>query len=122
MIPFHLIYDIKFDGRRKAMLVAGVNWTVTPKEDIYSGAIGMDSVRLAFALPSMHALDVCAAKVSNAFIGENKRKGIIKVGPEFGEHAGKTLIVDKGLYGLQDSSAHFYEHLAAKLLKMGFKP
>jgi hypothetical protein len=123
MIPYHMIYDVKFDGRRKARLVAGGNWTVTPKEDIYSGVIGMDSVRLAFALAAMHNLDVCAADVGNAFLyGKTKEKVAIKAGPEFGEHAGKILIVDKGLYGLKSSAARFHEHLAAKLRKMGFKP
>ena len=123
MIPYHMIYDVKFDQRRKARLVAGGNWTVTPKEDIYSGVIGMDSVRLAFTLASMHDLDVCAADVGNAFLyGKTKEKVMIKAGPEFGELAGKTLIVDKGLYGLKSSAARFHEHLAAKLRKMGFKP
>ena len=118
MIPYHMIYDVKFDGRRKARLVAGGNWTVTPKEDIYSGVIGMDSVRLAFALAAMHDLDVCAADVGNAFLyGKTKEKVMIKAGPEFGDYAGKTLIVDKGLYGLKSSAARFHEHLAAKLRK-----
>ena len=123
LIPYHMIYDVKFDGRRKARLVAGGNWTVTPKEDIYSRVIGMDSVRLAFALASMHDLDVCAADVGNAFLyRKTKEKVMIKAGPEFGEHAGKIVVIDKGLYGLKSSAAHFHEHLAAKLRKMGFKP
>jgi hypothetical protein len=107
----------------KARLVAGGNWTVTPKEDIYSGVIGMDPVRLAFALALMHDLDLCPADIGNAFLyGKTKEKVIINAGPEFGIHAGKTLIVDKGLYGLKSSAARFHEHLAAKLRKMGFKP
>jgi hypothetical protein len=78
MIPYHMIFDVKFDGRRKARLVAGGNWTVTPKEDIYSGVIGMDSVRLVFALSAMHDLDVCAADVGNAFLyGKTKEKVMI---------------------------------------------
>ena len=35
MIPYHMIYDVNFDGQRKARLVAAGNWTVTPKEDIH---------------------------------------------------------------------------------------
>jgi hypothetical protein len=123
LIPYHMVYDVKFDQRRKARLVAGGNWTITPKEDRYSGVIGMDSVRLAFALASMHNLDVCTADIGNAFLyGKTKEKVMIKAGPEFGESAGKILIVDKGLYGLKSSAARFHEHLAAKLRKMGFKP
>jgi hypothetical protein len=79
MIPYHMIYDVKFDGRRKARLVAGGNWMVTPKEDIYSGVIVMDSVCLAVALASMHDLDVCAADVGNTFLyGKIKEKVAIK--------------------------------------------
>jgi hypothetical protein len=123
LIPYHLVYDVKFDGRRKARLVAGGNWTITPKENIYSGVIGMDLVCLVFALASMHNLDVCAADVGNAFIyGKTKEKVTIKAGPEFGGNAGKMLTVNKGLYGLKSSAARFHEHLAAKLWKMGFQP
>ena len=43
-------------------------------------------------------------------------------GPEFGEHAGKRMIIDKGLYGLKTSAARFHEHLSAKLRSMNFKP
>ena len=69
MIRYHMIFDVKFDMRkRKAQLVAGGNLTVTPKEDIYSGVIRMDSIRLAFSLAPIHNLDVCAADVGNVFL------------------------------------------------------
>jgi hypothetical protein len=92
---------------------------MTPKEDIYSGVIGIDSVHLVvFALASMHDLDV-----GNTFLdGKTKETVIIKVGPQFGENSGKILIVDKGLYRLKSSTAPFHEHLTAKLWKMGYKP
>ena len=117
-----MVYDCKFDGRHKSRLVAGGNWTDPPKEDIYSGVIGMDTVRLAFALASVHKLKACAADVGNAFLyGKTKELVAIKAGPEFGDLAGKTLVIDKGLYGLKSSAARFHEHLAAKLRRMGFK-
>ena len=43
-------------------------------------------------------------------------------GQEFGEHAGKRMIIDHGLYGLKTSGARFHERLAAKLRQMGFRP
>jgi hypothetical protein len=55
-------------------------------------------------------------------IRKTKELVYVIAGPEFGEHQGKTLIVDKGLYGLRSSAARFHEHLAAKLRSMGFKP
>jgi hypothetical protein len=67
-----------------------------------------------FCSSSIHDLDVSAADVGNAFLyGKTKEKVITKAGPAFGEHAGKILIADKGLYGLKSSSACFHEHLAA---------
>jgi hypothetical protein len=34
---------------------------------------------------------------------------------------GKTLIVDKSLYGLKTSAARFHEHLSESILRLGFK-
>ena len=77
-----MVYDVKFDGRFKSRLVAGGNWTDPPKEDIYSGVIGMDTVRLAFSLASVHNLKACAADVGNAFLyGKTKEKVAIVAGP-----------------------------------------
>ena len=125
MIPYPMVYDVKFGMCRKARLVACGNRTVTPKEDIYivESSIGMDSVRLGFSLAAMHKLDVYAADAGNVFLyGKRKEKVMIKAGPEFGENAGNILIINKGLYGLKSSAARFHEHLAAKLHTMGFKP
>jgi hypothetical protein len=36
-IPYHMVFDVKYDLIHKARLVAGGNWTVNDKEDIYSG-------------------------------------------------------------------------------------
>jgi hypothetical protein len=48
-IPYHMVFDVKFDLRQKARLVAGGNWTDPPKEDIYSGVVSLDTIRLGFA-------------------------------------------------------------------------
>jgi hypothetical protein len=39
-----MVFDVKYDMRHKARLVAGVNWTVNDKYDIYSGVVRMDNV------------------------------------------------------------------------------
>ena len=44
-IPYHFVFDVKFDLRAKARLVADGNWTELIKEYIYSGVVGMDTVR-----------------------------------------------------------------------------
>jgi hypothetical protein len=41
-IPYHMVFDAKYDLRHKVRLVAGGNWTVNDKEDIYSGVVRMD--------------------------------------------------------------------------------
>jgi hypothetical protein len=49
-IPYHMVFDIKYDLRHKARLVAGGDWTVNDKEDIYSGVVRVDIVRIGFFL------------------------------------------------------------------------
>jgi hypothetical protein len=124
LIPYHLVFDCKFDFRRKARLVAGGNFTeAPPQEDIYSGVVGMETIRYCMQVAAMNKLQVCAADVGNAFLyGKTREKVYVIAGPEFGEHAGKRMIIDKGLYGLRTSGARFHEHLAAKLRTLGFEP
>jgi hypothetical protein len=123
-IPYHFVFDVKFDGRRKARLVAGGNHTQPSKEDIYSGVVGIESIRMGFLIAELNELEVCAADIGNAFLyGKTREKVMIRAGREFGEHAtGQMLIVDKSLYGLRSSSARFHEHLSVKLRLMGYTP
>jgi hypothetical protein len=86
--------------------------------------LSLDTIRLGFALASMHGLTVRIADVSNAFLyGRTKEQTFVITGPKFGPNVeGKRLVIDKGLYGLRSSAACFHEHLAAKLQAIGFKP
>ena len=43
-------------------------------------------------------------------------------GEEFGVHKGKSMIIDRSLYGLRSSAARFHEHLSEKLRKLAFRP
>ena len=123
-IPYHIVFDVKFDLRRKARLVAGGNHTTPPKEDVYSGVVGMDSVRLGFIIATLFNLTVCAADVGNAFLyGLTNEKVYIIAGGEFGpELKGKRLLIVKSLYGLRTSAARFHEHISDKLRQLGFSP
>jgi hypothetical protein len=49
-IPYHIVFDVKYDLRYKARLVAGCNWTINHKEDIYSGVVWIDTTRITFFL------------------------------------------------------------------------
>jgi hypothetical protein len=118
-----MVFDVKYDLRHKARLVAGGNWTVNDKEDIYSGVVRMDTVRIGFFLGELYGHSCSACDIGNAFLHEKaKDKVYITVGPEFGVNLhGKHLIIDKSLYGLKTSVAIFHEHLSQSLLRLGFK-
>jgi hypothetical protein len=47
---YHIVFDVKYDLRHKARLVAGGNRTVNEKEDFYSGVVQMDTVRFGVFL------------------------------------------------------------------------
>jgi hypothetical protein len=122
-IPYHVVFDVKFDLRKKARLVAGGNHTEPPKEDIYSGVVDLMSVRLGYQIAKMNGLKVCAADIGNAFLyGKTREKVYIIAGKEFGAQTGMPLVIEGGLYGLRSSAARFHEHLSAKLRIMGFTP
>jgi hypothetical protein len=123
-VPMHMCFDVKFDLRRKAQLVAGGHLTAPPEEDVYSGVVSIESVRLALFLAGLNDMQVCAADIGNAYLHAKTKEHIYtKAGPEFGsELEGKYLLIDKGLYGLKTSAARFHEQLAATLIQLGWKP
>ena len=123
-IPYHIVFDIKFDGRFKARLVAGGHRTDTPPDECFSGVVTMEAVRLGFILARLNGLLVCAGDIGNAFLyGITKEKYYIIAGPEFGPKVyKKRLVIYKSLYGLKSSAARFHEHLSTKLKKIGFSP
>ena len=123
-IPYHIVFDVKFDLRRKSRLVAAGNHTEPEREDIYSGVVGIESVRTGFLLGELNSLTCCAGDIGNAYLyGRTKEKVYIVAGPEFGpELAGKKLVIVKALYGLRSSAARFHEVLGDTLRKLGFSP
>jgi hypothetical protein len=122
-IPYFIVFAAKFDGRRKARLVANGSRCQMDHEDTYSGVVGMESVRIGFLIAEMNGLQVYAADISSAYLHSKTRKlCYIIAGPEFGELAGGKLVIDKGLYGLKTSGARFHEHLATRLRRMGYTP
>ena len=124
-IPYQIVFDVKFDGRKKSGLVAGGHRTPhVPKEEVFSGVVSMEAVRLGFIMAHLNGLQVCAGDIGNAFLnGTTREKVFIIAGPEFGPKLeGKRLLIDKSLYGLKTSGARFHEHCSAKLKKMGFMP
>ena len=83
----------------------------------------MSTIRMAFLLAAMNNLSACAADIGNAFLyGSTRERVYVIAGPEFGDLAGKKLIIDKGLYGLRSSAARFHEHLSKKIRELGYQP
>jgi hypothetical protein len=87
-----MVFDVKYDLIHKAKLVAGGNWTVNNKDDIYSGVVCMDTVRIEFFLGELYGLSCCACDIGNAFLyGKAKEKVNVTAGPELGANLhGKT--------------------------------
>jgi hypothetical protein len=67
-IPYQIVFDVKYDLRHKARLVAGGNWTVNDKEDIYPRVVRMDTIRIGFFLGELYGLSCCACGIGNAFL------------------------------------------------------
>ena len=85
-IPYHIVFAVKFDLRRKARLVAGGNWTNLAREDMYSGVVAMETVCTGFLIGELNNLTCCAGDVGNAYLySKTREKVYIIAGPEFGE-------------------------------------
>ena len=123
-IPYHCIYDVKYDGRRKCRLVAGGHMTDPASDEVFSGVINMETVRMAFILAELNGLIIVAGDVGNAYLNaRSKENCFIQAGPEFGpDLEGLWLLIIKALYGLKSSAARFHEHLSVALRKLGFRP
>jgi hypothetical protein len=76
-IPYHMVFDVKYDLRHKARLVAGVDWTLNDKVDIYSGVVRMDTLRIGFSYESF--TDFHVAHVTSempSYTEKQKRRSI----------------------------------------------
>ena len=120
-ISCHLIFDIKMDFSRKARFVAGGHMTDPPASMTYSSVVSRETVRVALLIAALNGLDVCAADIGNAYLNAPCKERIwIIAGPEFGEDAGKPMIIERALYGLKSSGAAWRQMLSASIKKMNF--
>ena len=76
------------------------------RDDIYSGVVGLDTVRMGMFLGELNNLKCCAADVGNAYLnGRTREKVYIIAGSEFGALQGRILIIVGAIYGLRTSTA-----------------
>lgn len=115
-IPYHLVFDVKFDLTRKARLVAGGHRNKgVPAHATFSSVAARDSVRLAFLFAALNDLDILSADIGNAFLNAPPRERChVILGPDiFGkEHENKIAIVVRALYGLKTASAAWRHHFS----------
>ena len=123
-VPMLMCFDVKFDGRHKARYVANGSHTADPGDDIYSGVVGIDAVRIALFLGELNGLKICATDISCAFLQSKCLEKIYtRAGAEFGPQLeGRLLLMNKSVYGTKTASAAFHEFLAHELAKLGFQP
>lgn len=121
-IPYHIIFDVKFDLTRKARLVAVGHRNNVPAHATYSSIASRDSVRLGFMLAGLNDLDIMACDIGNAYLNAPNRERVhVVVGKElFGhENVGKRAVIVRALYGLKSTSAawrhHFFETITQRL-------
>src|SRR3954470_4725611 len=89
-IPIHFVFDVKYDLRRKARLVAGGHLTkLTFNDAPYTGIASIKSIRICLFIAKLNGLKICAADVGNAYLmAMTGEKLCIIAGPEFGELEG----------------------------------
>ena len=126
-IPYHIIFDIKYDLTRKARLVAGGHKNKdVPSHITYSSVVSRESVRLGFLIAAMNDLKISAADIGNAYLNAPCAEKVhVTCGPElFGaENAGKTAVIVRALYGLKSAGASWRAHLSSIIQsELKFKP
>ena len=68
-ISVHFVFDVKFDLRRKARLVAGGHLTKpTFIGAPYTGIASIKSIRVCLFIAKLNKLKICAADVGNAYL------------------------------------------------------
>ena len=126
-IPYHIIFDVKFNLTRKARCVAGGHRnTDVPAHATYSSVASRDSVRLGLMIAALNDINVLAADIGNAYLNAPCGERVhVKVGPElFGaEHEGKFAVIVRALYGLKSAGNSWRNHFAICIREdLGYKP
>ena len=119
-IKVRMIYDVKYDGRHKARLVAGGHLTDIPLESVYSGIVSLCGLRIVIFLAELNGLLIWATNITSAYFEAFfSQKVCIKAGPEFGKLEGYQLTIEKAFYRLGTNRARCHERLAACLCEEG---
>jgi hypothetical protein len=122
-IPYHIIFDVKYDLTRKSRCVAGGHRNKdVPAHASFSSVASRDSVRLTLLIAALNDLDVLSADIGNAYLNAPCRERVyVECGPElFGEeYKGRLAVIVRALYGLKSAGAawryHFSQYIENEL-------
>ena len=123
-ITCHLVFDVKFDLRRKARYIAsGYLALKVSKFLIYSSIVSQESAHIVFTIVALNDLDVIIGDVSHTYLhAKTKEKVQFQAGHEFSSKARKQVLVLHALYGLSGSSNTWYAELVDTLRNnLGYK-
>ena len=121
---FHMVFDVKHDLHRKSRLVAGGHLVEILDDQIYLPTVKSMSVQLLHIIAHKLQLEQSCGDIGNTFVNTytNKKVYVKSAGPEFDEHEGKVIIIEKALYGLKTSCERFHSHVADSFRTFGFMP
>jgi hypothetical protein len=127
LIPYHLIFDVRFDMTRKSRLVAGGHrHKDVPSYATFSSVVSRDSVRIIMMLAALNDLKVKSTDIGNAYLNApNKERVHVKCGRElFGpESEGKIAVIVRALYGLKSAGNAWRHYFAAYIRdELKFEP
>ena len=118
-IPYHFVFDVKFDLTRKARLVAGGHrHKDVPNHLVFSSVASRESVRLAFMLASLNELDILAGDIGNAYLNApNREKVHVLCGTDLftPEQEGRVAVIVRALYGLKSAAAAWRDHFSSAI-------
>jgi hypothetical protein len=78
-------------------------------------------MRIAITVGEMNNLKIIVDDASSAYLeAYTQEKDCFTAGPEFGPLQGHLLVIDRAVYGLCTSGAHWNDHLADVLCDMGY--
>ena len=121
-IKVKFVFDCKEDGHRKGRLVAWGDMTLEPEELVYSSVATLRSLCIVVFLAELNGLNLMQGDIRNAYLESYTQEKVYFVaGPEFGQDAGCTFIIDKALYGLRSSSLCFHEWLSKVVCTFEFR-
>ena len=102
----HFVFDVKHDGRQKAIIVADGYFTNVALSSVYSGVAFLRGIRSVLFLAELNGLESWGTDTENACLEAfTKEKVFIVASPTFGHLEGHNLIILKSLHGLRTSGS-----------------